>query len=71
MSGSFINREGASDGGRGIISYWHAAGLGEIGDEGMVYHHDGELVGTLGSQAFQDYARDLDTYVDFQEEVES
>jgi hypothetical protein len=71
VSGGFTFREGASAGGRGIIRYWHAADLGEIGDDGMLYYHDGELMGMVGVQAFEDYARDLDTYVDFQDEVES
>ncbi|MFD1539831.1 hypothetical protein [Nonomuraea guangzhouensis] len=71
MSRSFTFREGASTGGRRIISYWHMAYLGEIGDEGMVYHYDGELMGRVGVEAFQDYARDLETYVGFEEEVES
>ncbi|MFB9676832.1 hypothetical protein [Streptosporangium vulgare] len=26
----------------------------------MVYHHDGEHVGRVGEEAFQDYAPDLD-----------
>ncbi|MEV0143879.1 MULTISPECIES: hypothetical protein [unclassified Nonomuraea] len=71
MSGSFTFREGASAGGRRIIGYSHMADLGEIGDEGMVHYHDGEFMGMVGVQAFQDYARDLETYVRFEEEVES
>ncbi|MGI5491021.1 hypothetical protein [Microtetraspora malaysiensis] len=71
MGGSFTFREEASAGGRLIISYWHMAELGEIGDEGMIYYHDGEFMGMVGVQEFQEYARDLDTYTDFQEEVEN
>jgi hypothetical protein len=71
VSGAFSFREEASSKGRGIISYWHMAYLGEIGDEGMSYYHDGQYIGIVGVQAFEDYARDLNAYIDFQEEVES
>ncbi|MFG6201607.1 hypothetical protein [Nonomuraea sp. JJY05] len=71
MDGSFTLREGASSQGRLIISYWHMAELGETGDEGMTYYHDGEFMGIIGVQGFQEYARDLDSYTSFQEEVEN
>ncbi|MEV4377178.1 hypothetical protein [Streptosporangium sp. NPDC049644] len=72
MSGSFTLREEASAGRRRIISHWHLGDLGETGDEGMVYYQDGELIGRLGVEAFQDYAGDLETSHEggFEEEVE-
>ncbi|MBB5783325.1 hypothetical protein [Nonomuraea jabiensis] len=70
MGGSFTLREEASAGGRLIISYWHMADLGKIGDEGMTYRRDGKL-GTVGVEGFQEYARDLNSCADFQEEVQS
>jgi hypothetical protein len=71
VGGSFTLRREASAHGRLIISYWHMADLGEIGDEGMIYHRNGEVTGTVGVEGFQEYARDLSSCADFQEEVES
>ncbi|MEU6411852.1 hypothetical protein [Microbispora sp. NPDC046933] len=60
MNRGFTLSEEASAGGRSILAHWHMAGLYELADEGMVYYHDGEYVGRVGEEAFQDYARDLD-----------
>ncbi|MEV7808393.1 hypothetical protein AB0O28_36135 [Microbispora sp. NPDC088329] len=72
LGGAFTLREEASAGGRIIIEYWHMAELGEIGDEAITYHQDGEYMGAVGTEGFQEYVRDLDarTYTGFQEEVE-
>ncbi|MER7362181.1 hypothetical protein [Nonomuraea wenchangensis] len=71
MNRGFPLPEAASAGGRGILTYWHMAGLYEHADEGMVFYHDGEYVGRAGEEAFQEHARDLDVDdAGFREQVE-
>jgi len=71
MNRGFTLSEEASTGGRGILAHWHMAILYELADEGMVYYHDGEYVGRVGEEAFQDYALDLNLDdAGFREQVE-
>lgn len=61
MSGTLPFRPEASAGGRRIITHSHMAYIYELADEGMLYYHDGELIGTLGAiEEFQDYTSDLE-----------
>ncbi|MEV4894115.1 hypothetical protein AB0K48_32490 [Nonomuraea sp. NPDC055795] len=60
MNRGFTLSEEASAGGKSILTHWHMADVYRLADEGMLYYHNGEDLGRVGADVFQDYAQDLD-----------
>ncbi|MEU6793118.1 hypothetical protein ABZ907_15585 [Nonomuraea wenchangensis] len=74
LTGRLSLQPAASSGGRRIITHQHRADLAELADDGMLYYHDGELLGPLGAlEEYRNYTRDLEAryYLGFEEMVES